>query len=285
MSSSSRAKSLTNGPVEFLRRPRLNKTALIVSWTVDTAGLSESVTSYLNRKLSAQPFCRIDPGEFYQLEGVNIRDAVVQFPEATFYVGPKKNVVVFRSAPPRFDWYRFLNLALDVASDYCHVSELYAIGGMVSLVPHAAPRELLGNFSTPEMRESMSSQNMSVNWNYETPAGQRPTLNSFLLWAAKNRGIPAATLWVPVPFYLAASGDPMAQLRVLEFFNRKFDLCLSFDDLDEEVRRQNRAITRARKESPEIDGYISKIERGETLSDEDSQKLVSLIEKELISRR
>ncbi len=285
MSSSSRAKSLTSGPVEFLRRPRLNKTALIVSWTVDTAGLSESVTSYLNRKLAAQPFCRIDPGDFFQLEGVNIRDAVVQFPEATFYAAPKRNVVVFRSAPPRFDWYRFLNLALDVASDYCHASEIYAVGGMVSLVPHSAPRELLGNFSTSEMRESLSSQNMSVSWNYETPPGQRPTLNSFLLWAAKNRGIPAATLWVPVPFYLAAAGDPRAQLRVLEFFNRKLDLCLNFDDLDEEVRRQNRTITRARKESSEIDDYISKIERGETLSDEESQKLVSMIGKELTLKR
>ena len=270
-----------NGPVEFLRRPEFEKPVLIVSWTVDTAGLSETVTSYLNRKLGNEPFCRIDPGNFYQFQGVRIQDDVIDFPESTFYSGSRKDVVIFRGAPPRFDWHRFLNLVLDVAQDYCHVTELYAIGGMVSLVAHSSPRELLGNFSTADMRESLGGQNMSVTWNYETPPGQRPTLNSFLLWEAKRRNLPAATLWVPIPFYLAPGGDPKAQLRVLEFFNSKLNLCMGLDDLDHEIRRQNRAITLARKESPEVDSYISKIEQGETISTEDSQKLASMIEKAL----
>ena len=270
-----------NGPVEFLRRPEFERPVLIVSWTVDTAGLSETVTSYLNRKLANEPFCRIDPADFHQFQGVSIRDDVIDFPESTFSSGPRKDVAIFRSAAPRFDWHRFLNVVLDVAQDYCQVAEIYAIGGMVSLVPHTAPRELLANFSTPEMRESLSSQNMSVSWNYETPPGQRPTLNSFLIWEAQRRNIPAATLWVPVPFYLAPGGDPKSQLRVLEFFNSKLNLCMGFDDLDHEIRRQNRAITTARNESQEIDSYITKIEQGETISNEDSQKLVFMIGKVL----
>jgi predicted ATP-grasp superfamily ATP-dependent carboligase len=268
-------------PVEFSRRPDLDRPTLIVSWTVDAAGLSEAVTGYLNRKLDNNAFCRIGPEDFFQFDGVAIESNVIQFPEAVFYAGARKDVVVFRSAPPRYDWDRFLNLVLDVAQRECHVAELYAIGGMVSLVPHTAPREMLGNFSTPEMKESLSSQNMSMTWNYETPPGQRPTLNSYLLWEAKRRNIPAATLWVPIPFYLSATGDPKSQLRVLEFFNRKLELCLGFDDLDEAVRRQNRAIARARQESPEIDGFITTVEKGDTLSPEGSQRLVSYIGKAL----
>ena len=106
-------------------------------------------------------------------------------------------------------------------------------------------------------------------------------MNSYLLWEAKRRNIPAATLWVPIPFYLSATGDPKSQLRVLEFFNRKLELCVGFDDLDEAVRRQNRAIARARQESPEIDGFITTVEAGNTLSPESSQRLVSYIEKAL----
>ncbi len=270
-----------NGPVEFSRRPDFESPTLIVSWTADAAGLSETVTAYLNRKLDNSAFCSIDPVDFFQLDGVSIESDVIQFPEAKFYAGARKDIIIFRSTPPRFDWHRFLNLVLDVAQKECGATGLYAIGGMVSLVSHVAPREMLGNFSTPEMKELLAGQNMSMTWNYETPPGQRPTLNSYLLWEAKNRSLPAATLWVPVPFYLSSSGDPKAQLRVLEFFNRKLDLCMGFDDLDEAVRRQNRAIARARKESPEVDESITKIEAGDSLSPEGSQQLVSYIEKAL----
>jgi proteasome assembly chaperone (PAC2) family protein len=272
---------VTSGPVEFSRRPDFARPTLIVSWTVDAAGLSETVTDYLNRKLDHQPFCDIDPGDFFQIDGVAIERDIIHFPEARFYAGARRDLIIFRSAPPRYDWHRFLNLVLDVAQRDCGVSELYAIGGMVSLVPHIAPREMLGNFSTPEMKDALSSQNMNITWNYETPPGQRPTLNSYLLWEAKLRSLPATTLWVPVPFYLASSGDPKAQLRVLEFFNRKLDLCMNFDDLDEIVRHQNRTIARARRESPEIDDAIKKIEDGETLSPDASQQLVSSLEKAL----
>ena len=276
---------MTNGPVKFSRQPDLERTTLVVSWTTDPLGLGEGVTDYLNTKLGNEPFCEIEPADFFQLEGVQIANDVVQFPESKFYAGPRKDLVVLRSAPPRFDWYRFLSLMLDVAQEQCHVAELYVIGGMVSLVPHVAARELLGNFGSEEMKESLAGYNMSFTWNYETPPGQRPTLNSYLLWAAKKRNIPSVALWVPVPFYLASSGDPKAQLRVLEFFNRKLNLCMSFDDLDEEVRKQNRSITRAREESEEINDSISKIERGETLSAEESQKLASGIERSLLISR
>jgi predicted ATP-grasp superfamily ATP-dependent carboligase len=269
------------GPVEFSRRPDLERPTLVVSWTADAAGLGETVTGYLNRKLENRPFCHIDGVDFFAMDGVAIESDIIQFTEAAFYAGARKDIVVFRSSPPRYDWDRFLNLVLDVAQRDCGVAELYAIGGMVSLVPHVAPREMLANFSTLEMKETLSSQNMSMTWNYETPPGQRPTLNSYLLWEAKRRNLPAATLWVPVPFYLSSTGDPKAQLRVLEFFNRRLDLCMGFDDLDEAVRRQNRAIARARQESPEIDGFITRIEAGETLSPEGSQRLVSYIEKAL----
>jgi proteasome assembly chaperone (PAC2) family protein len=139
----------------------------------------------------------------------------------------------------------------------------------------------MGNFNSPEMKLSLSSYNMNNTLNYETPPGQRPTLNSYLLWAARRKNIPAATLWVPVPFYIATSGDPRAELRVLEFFNRKFNLHLAMDDLDEEVRQQNRTISRIRDESADIDNTIRKIETGDTLSAEESQHLASHIEQSL----
>jgi proteasome assembly chaperone (PAC2) family protein len=274
-----------NGPLKFSSQPDFDHPVLIVSWMVDSAGLGEKVTDYLNKKLNNRSFGEIDPAEFFPLEGVTIEDDVIQFPESKFYSGSRKDVVILQSTPPFFDWYRFLNLVLDVAQEQCHAREIYAIGGMASLAAHTAPREMLGNFNSAEMKEALVGHNLSTTWNYETPPGQRPTLNSFLLWTARRRNIPAATLWVPIPFYLAGEGDPKAQLRVLDFFNRRLDLCADFSDLDEEVRQQNRMIAETRHATPEIDESIKKLEGGETLSDEESQRLAMEVSKSLAGKK
>jgi predicted ATP-grasp superfamily ATP-dependent carboligase len=271
-------------PVKLTHEPDLQDAVLIVSWTEDTSGLSERVSAYLNRRLGNDAFGEIEPDEFFPLEGVAIENNVVQFPECKFYAGQRKDVVIFRGSPPRFDWYRFLNLVLDVALDHCHVKELYAIGGMASLASHTAPREILTNFNTTGMKDSLAGYNLNNTLNYETPTGQRPTLNSFLLWTAQRRALPAATLWVPTPFYLTA-GDPRAQLRVMDFFNRKLNLCLAFDDLDEEVRQQNRLIAEARQRSPDLDQSMKKLESGESLSAEESERLAEEMEKSLRPKR
>jgi len=270
-----------SAPVKLLEQPEFDNPVVIVSWLMDTVGLGEKVTAYLNRVLASRVFCDIEPDEFFPLDGVHLDENVIQFPEAKFYSGSRKDIVIFRAVTPRFNWYLFLDSFLDVAVNVCHASAVYAIGSMVSIIPHTGPREIMGNFNSPEMKLSLSSYNMNNTLNYETPPGQRPTLSSYLLWAARRKNIPAATLWVPVPFYIATSGDPRAELRVLEFFNRKFNLHLAMDDLDEEVRQQNRTISRIRDESADIDNTIRKIETGDTLSAEESQHLASHIEQSL----
>jgi proteasome assembly chaperone (PAC2) family protein len=267
--------------LKFSRQPDFEKPTLMFSWIVDARGLGEQVSDYLNHKLNNESFCDIEPDDFFPLHGVNIQNDTIQFPESRFYAGTRKDIIVFQSTPPRFEWYRFFHLILETARDLWHVSEIYTIDSMVSFVAHTAPREILANFSTREMKDDLVGYNLGSNWNYETPPGQRPTLNSFLLWSAQNLHMRAAALWVPTPFYLATVGDPKAQLRVLEFLNGKFNLCMDLSDLDQRVRSQNRMIVEACQATPEIDRLIKKVEVGDTLSPEESQQLVMDIEKQL----
>lgn len=193
--------------------------------------------------------------------------------------------MVFRSDPPNYEWYKFLNLILDIAQHYCHVKELYTIGGMVSLGAHSAPRELLGTFNSSELKRVLSQYNLAGGLDYETPPGHRPTLNSFLIWAAKKRNIPGVSLWVPIPFYLVAVGDHKAQKKVLEFFNQRFDLKITFNDLDEEISQQNEKITHVRNYFPEIDESIGRLESNLRLTEEESEKLVKEVEQFLREKR
>jgi len=263
---------------KFSRQPELRNPSLVIGWSVDASSLGGKVTDYLVRKLGGQTFCEIEPVEFFSLGGVTIENDLVQISESKFYACHENDLVVFKSTPPSHEWYKFLNLILDIAQNYCHVKELYTVGGMISLGAHTAPREFFGTLNSPELKKTLSPYRLTRELNYETPPGQRPTLNSFLLWTAKRRNIPGANLWVPIPFYLVAVDDPRSQKRVLEFFNHRFDLQIDFGDLDEEIRKQNEKIARMRTNSPEVDEYISKLESNIRLSEGENEELVKQVE-------
>jgi proteasome assembly chaperone (PAC2) family protein len=265
-------------PLKSSGQPELQHASLVVGWSPDAGRLGPKITDYLIRKLEGRSFCEIEPQEFFPLDGAAVDEDLIQFPESGFYACTKNNLVIFKSTPPSHEWYRFLNLILDVAGHH-HMRELYTIGAMISLSAHTTPRELLGAFSSPELKDVFSPYNIGGDVDYETPPGQRPTLNSFLLWAAKRRNIPGIGLWVPIPFYLITVDDLKAQRRVLEFFNQRFNLGMNFSDLDEEIREQSKRLAQARDIFPNIDESIKRLESNLRLSEEENQELVRGIEK------
>jgi len=240
--------------------------------------LGRKATGYLNRKLKGQEFAEIEPEDFFPLGGVAIEGNLARFPESKFYACQEYGLVVFQSDSPGVEWYKFLNSVLDVAEHHCQVKELYILGAMVSFSAHTAPRELLAVVNSTEMKEILSQYDLSRDMDYQTPPGGRPTLNSFLLWIAKERNIPGVSLWVPIPFYLAAMKDAQAQKKVLSFLNERLDLKIDFSDLDQEIREQNEQLARARSRFPQIDDYINRLESNLTLSEEENGELIKKIE-------
>lgn len=267
-----------DGPLKFSWSPELQHSSLIIGWSVDVSRVGARVTDYLIDRLQGRDFCEVEPVEFFPLRGVVIEDDVVQFPESKFYVCPDKNLVIFKSSQPSYEWYRFLNLVLDVAEQYCHVKELYTIGGMVSVDAHTTPRFLLCTSNTYDLKDALSTYSLRDRSYYETPPDQRPTMNAFLMWMARKRNIPGANLWVPVPFYLATREDPKAQKKVLDFLNRRLTLGLDFSDLDEQIIRQGEKIASLRNSSPEVDKAITKLESNLRLTEEESHTLLREID-------
>jgi proteasome assembly chaperone (PAC2) family protein len=267
-------------PLKFSWQPELRSPYFVLGWSVDAGRLGAGVIDYLNKSLSGQRFCEIEPVEFYPLSGVNIEDNIVQFPENEFYACPKNDLVLFKSTPPSHEWYKYFSLTLDVAENY-HARELYIVSGMISLSAHTPPRQLWGTCNSSEFKNAMSRYKIVRELDYTSPPRQRPTLNSFLLWAAQKRNIPGISLMVPIPFYLATVGDPKAERRVLEFFTQRFNLRMDFSDLDEEIRQQSQMIYELRKNILEIDDSINRLESNLRLSEEESQRLVKEIDKHL----
>ncbi|MBI2908948.1 MAG: PAC2 family protein [Chloroflexi bacterium] len=258
-------------------RPEASGASMVVGWREDAAKIGWRTTRYLTRKLGGQKFAEIEPVGFFPLSGVMIENDVAEFPQSTFYYCPPKNIVVFESNAPSAEWYEFLNLILDVA-EQCHVKEVYAVGGMVSLGAHAAPRPLLATANSPEMKTVLSQYDLARDMDFETPPGQRPTVNSYLGWIAGRRNILAASLWVPVPLYLVSTFDPQAVRTIAGFLDTRLGLGIDFRDIEEDAARQNQRIALARSRSPEIDAYIQKLESNSPPSQEENEKLVREIE-------
>jgi proteasome assembly chaperone (PAC2) family protein len=265
-------------PIKIYKEPELHQSSLVLGWSEDMGNLGWKVTDFLNRKLKGEEFAEIEPEDFFSLGGVAIEGNLAQFPESKFYACRKHEVVVSQNGSPGAEWYKFLNSVLDVAEHHCRVKELYLLGAMVSFSAHTAPRQLLAVVNSAEMKEVLSQYDLARDMDYQTPPGERPTLNSFLLWIARGRNIPGVSLWVPIPFYLAAMEDAQAQRKVLSFLNERLALEIDFSDLDQEVREQNEQLARVRSRFPQIDDYINRLESNLMLSEEENGELIKKIE-------
>jgi predicted ATP-grasp superfamily ATP-dependent carboligase len=259
---------------KMLAKQKYDASSLIVVWNQDIGRLGQKVAAYLSKHLKCHPLAEISPEGFFSLSGVTVENDVAQFPKSRFYGGTNKSVVVLESDVPRSDWFGFIKLVLDIAEKKFGVKEIFTVGGMVLPGAHTAPLTLLSVVNSARMKKALSSYDIDRDMNYETRDGQRPTFSSYLVWAAKTRNIPATCLWVPVPFYLMTLEDPQACRKILELLNDYLDLRISFADIDDEVIKQNLKIARVRRQVPELDGYISKLENNLGLTADEGEKLV-----------
>jgi proteasome assembly chaperone (PAC2) family protein len=264
---------------------RFQNSTLLVGWSGDTGKLGEAVTDAIIEKLGGRLVYDIEPEDYFSLGGVTIEDDLIQFPESKLFICPDNNLIVFKSSPPNFEYYKFFNRVLDIADHYGKTRQVYSIGGMVSLGSHTRSRQLIGSFTSVAAKEDLGSYDINTDSDYQTPPGQKPTLNSYLLWVVKKRNLDGIGLWVPVPFYLMSVDDPKSQKRILEFFNLRFGFGIDFSAFDKAIISQNQRINELRNIYSEIDGYFNRLEGNFTLSEDEHLKLVKQVEEYLKEKR
>lgn len=248
---------------------------LVAGWSPDSGETGWWVVDYLNQRLLTREFAEIEPVGFFSLGGVEIRDNISRFPESKFFSSAEKDLIFFKSNIPATKGYNFLNLVLDVAKSF-NVRGVYTVGGIVSMIAHTEEqRKVLAVFNSPQLKEELAAYDLEMNLNYQGTT----SMNGFLLWAAKNREIPAIGCWVNVPFYLVNRVDPRANKELLNFLNFRFDLGVDLSGLDREIEIQDRRIARIRKKNFKLDEYMGKLEQKIDLSQEEIEGLVEELDK------
>jgi proteasome assembly chaperone (PAC2) family protein len=210
----------------------------------------------------------LKPFGFYSFGGIRFKHDLVQIPTSQFWACEKKNLLIFKSDEPEFEYYRFLNTALECAESHFQAKDVYTLNGTFSLIAHTQPRRILTVFNQNEFKEDLQGYDLEeLTW--EGP----PALSSYLLWIAKRRGIPGMSLWVEIPFYLAEREDPLAIKVTLSFLNKRFNLDLDLSEFDLRIRNQHERIARLREENTEINDTLRRLENGLMLNDEEQLKL------------
>ncbi len=263
------------------KEPGLSGCTLMVGWNDDGSRLGCQTIDFLCKMLRCEPFGEIEPDDFFPLNGIVVQDDVAKFPECNFYFCKEKKLILFKSSPPRFEWYKFLNTVLDAVQKVCSIDVLYTVGSMVSFGAHTANRSIMATVNSAQVKELLADFDINRGVDYESPPGQRPTLSSYLIWVAKRRDIPAASLWVPVPFYLLSSEDPRGCKKLVDFLNIKLNLDIDTMIMDKNISGQDEKIRTITQEFPEIENYIDRLENNIGLSDEQSDKLVEIMDKYL----
>ncbi len=256
-------------PVEIYQTPNLDHPSLLIGWqTHDLGKLASTVIHFLNEKMGGREIAELKPFGFYSFGGIRFKHDLVQIPVSHFWACEKKNLLIFKSDEPEFEYYQFLNKALEWAESHFQTKDVYTLNGTFSFIAHTQPRRILTVFNQNELKEGLQGYEIEeLTW--EGP----PALSSYLLWIANRRGIPGMSLWVEIPFYLAEREDPQAIKATLSFLNKRFNLDLDLSEFDLRVRNQHERIARLREENAEINDYIRRLEDGLMLNDEEQLKL------------
>jgi len=256
----------------FFEQPQFENPSLIVCWNEDTAKLGPKVMEYLTKKIGSRVFSEIEPTSFFALGGVAIENNVAQFPGSRFYYCENKGLIILKSSQPQFERYKFINAVLDVAEHYCKVKELFTINGIVAQIAHTCSRRIPTVFNQKEFQKQLRGYGLE-NMKYEG----FPAISSYLLWMAKERAVPGASLWPEIPFYLAACEDFSATKAVLSFLNDRFNLDLEFTELDEEINNQDIKISNLREEDSQINDWIKSLESGLSIGEAEQVELIKRV--------
>lgn len=260
------------------------RSALIVAWRQEPGGIGRDIVYCLRNRFGLEIAAEIEPAEFFSLEGVAIRNDIIQFPMSRLYACGRSGHFVFFSDAPETNHYEFLSKLLDLALDRFGVTELYTAGTIVSAIPHTSPRRVFGIVNRPDLREPMLECGIVTGMDYETPQGGGTTVNNFLLWMARTRELAGSSLWVEIPFYLTGAADPAASRRMLEALDGLLKLGLNLNTMDVRIAEINQRLYELRTHDRECARCLELLERGIMLNDEESRSLAAAVTRFLQGR-
>jgi proteasome assembly chaperone (PAC2) family protein len=251
--------------VRWDRRPELRKPALVCSfkgWN-DAAESATTALSFVASRWGAESFGAIDPEEFFDFqvarptvrltEGVT---RVIEWPELELSSARPaegdRDVVFLTGAEPNLRWKTFSATVVDVAREL-NVEMVVSLGALLADVPHTRPVQITGIAADAELSERLGF----TATRYEGPTGIVGVVQD----ACTKAGLLAASLWAPVPHYVATVPSPKATLALLGRLQDLLGIPIDMTDLEEAAVDYERRLDEAVASEPEVRMLVERLEQ------------------------
>lgn len=251
--------------ITYLEKPNLRKPILVIGFEgwPNAAEVSSSALQFLIEKLGAKKFASIPVESFYQISSSRPVAVIkegrlleLKIPGNHFYYSKdpfSKDFILFHGVEPHLRWSLFVDLLLDLTEKF-GVSQIFTIGGTYDYIPHTYPPMVSALFSHEGLREKVVQSGLALT-EYTGPV----SIHTFILEAAKKKGLNAISLWGHAPQYLQTKNVKVicSVLRsLLDLTEMKIDL----SELERASDYFDQQVNHLVEQDPKLQEVISKLE-------------------------
>lgn len=263
--------------LRITQQPQLRKPVLIAGfagWN-DAGEAASSAVRFIQRRWRTETIAEIDPEYFYDFTQmrpqVRLKDGerIVEWPPNIFSAKRvdhlERDVILLSGVEPHLAWRSYVEAILEVCEKF-DVAGVVLLGALLGEASHAKPVRVSGSATAEWLAETLSLGERTRS-TYQGPTGIVGVLSQLL----REKGIPTASLWANIPFYVQRTPNPKGSLALLERLNSGFDLQLTLHDLEVFAARFEAQVAADIEQNPEIAEYARRVADAADELDEDEE--------------
>jgi predicted ATP-grasp superfamily ATP-dependent carboligase len=247
------------------KRPQLRDATLICAfkgWN-DAAGSASAAVEFVARGWGAERVGSIDPEDFYDFQvtrpTVRLNEGQtreIEWPEVVIssarVTGAERDALFVLGAEPNNRWRTFCETIVDGARE-AGVKLCVSLGALLADVPHTRPVGITGIASDANLVERLGFSQTR----YEGPTGIVGVLHD----TCARAGLPSASLWAPVPHYVAAVPSPKAALALVRSLEGLLELSVDASELETAAEEYEERLDEAVANEPEVRALVERLEQ------------------------
>jgi proteasome assembly chaperone (PAC2) family protein len=249
--------------VRWNDRPELQRPALVAAfqgWN-DAGNAATDAVRWLQRTFDARECATLDPEEYLDFQAarptVELVDGVlrvVQWPELSFsasHTRTGRDLVLLLGIEPNLKWRMFCDDVVAVARTLgCEI--VVTLGALLGDTPHSRPVRCTGSATDEVLAARLGMQRSR----YEGPTGIVGVLHD----SVRRLNFASASVWAPVPHYVAAPPNPKATRALLDKLASLLDLGVDLTDLDIASAAWERSVAEVVASDPDVSSYVARLE-------------------------
>ena len=246
-------------------KPKLRDATLICAfrgWN-DAAGSASAAVEFVARGWGAERVGAIDPEEFYDFQvtrpTVRLTEGQtreIEWPEVVIssahVASADRDALFVVGAEPNNRWRGFCQTIVDCARE-AGVTLCVSLGALLADVPHTRPVAITGIASDASLVDRLGFSQTR----YEGPTGIVGVLHD----TCARAGLPSASLWAPVPHYVAAVPSPKAALALVRSLEGLLELSVDASELESASEEYEERLDEAVASEPEVRALVERLEQ------------------------